>query len=248
VSRNVDRIARVAVIVPAHNEEELLPGCLRAIHQAVRAAQVPTEILVVADACNDTTERLLRAPVAAAAPRHTVVTVRAGNVGVARAAGSAAAIAPAGPGGLWLLHTDADTLVPADWIVRHLAHAGRADLVAGTVQATDWLAWTPELADTYRQGYARRVHRGGHGHIHGANLGIRADAYLAVGGFQALRTGEDVALVHAARAGGKRVVTAIDVTVRTSTRPVARAPHGFSGHLHLLARVGAPSGSLHPAR
>ena len=47
MSRNVDRIARVAVIVPAHNEEELLPGCLRAIHQAVRAAQVPTEILVV---------------------------------------------------------------------------------------------------------------------------------------------------------------------------------------------------------
>ena len=34
-----------------------------------------------------------------------------------------------------------------------------------------------------------------HGHVHGANLGVRADAYWRVGGFRPLHVGEDVDLV-----------------------------------------------------
>ena len=38
-----------------------------------------------------------------------------------------------------------------------------------------------------------------HNHIHGANMGFRADAYWRVGGFRALAPGEDVDLVRAVR-------------------------------------------------
>ena len=38
----------------------------------------------------------------------------------------------------------------------------------------------------------RTVHRNGtHGHVHGANMGFRGDAYLAAGGWYPLASGED---------------------------------------------------------
>jgi glycosyltransferase involved in cell wall biosynthesis len=231
------------VVVPAHNEAQLLPGCLHALRAAAAAAPVATEIIVVADACEDQTETLARqlGPENGCA---TVLAIGAGNVGIARAAGMRAACRT-GSQGLWLLSTDADTVVPRDWITRHLAHAARgAQLVAGTVAPADWQGWPPALVPLYRRGYQHQVTAGGHGHIHGANLGILAGPYLALGGFQPRKTGEDVALVHAARAAGLRVTAALDLPVRTSTRPSARAPAGFSAHLHSLRKDLAADGPL----
>jgi glycosyltransferase involved in cell wall biosynthesis len=232
------RIDRVAVVVPAHNEQESLPGCLDALRRAAAAVAVPVELVVVPDACTDGTEALLQH-----AAVDAVVPVHAGNVGVARAAGTAVAVQRTGPDGLWLLSTDADTLVPRDWIARHLAHAARgAEVVVGTVRPLNWHGWPPGLARRYRTRYAGRVDRRGHGHVHGANLGLRAHAYLALGGFAALATGEDVALVRAARRRGLTVTAALDLAVRTSTRARARAPLGFSAHLHELATDGGTQG------
>lgn len=231
--RHVDR---VAVVVPAHNEVELLPACLRALRAAAHHSPVPVEIIVVADDCSDGTEHLT-------APEHLhlslhqrTLSVEFRNVGTARAAGVMAALAQAGPGGLWLLTTDADTRVPANWIRRHLAHAARGvDLVAGTVIPADWAGWPPTLAKRYQRRYDRIAGTAGHDHVHGANLGVGAGAYLAAGGFPAAETGEDVALVAAARAARLTVEFALDVAVLTSTRATARAPQGFSHHLRLLA-------------
>jgi hypothetical protein len=73
--------------------------------------------------------------------------------------------------------------------------------------------------------------------VHGANLGIRASAYLAAGGFRSLRTAEDHALVAAAASAGCPVLQAGDITVQTSARRQARAPGGFSHLLRTLAQT-----------
>ena len=67
--------------------------------------------------------------------------------------------------------------------------------------------------------------------MHGANLGFRASAYLAAGGFPALPTAEDRALVAELAAAGARVLRTRALPVTTSARREARAPHGFSRHL-----------------
>jgi hypothetical protein len=80
--------------------------------------------------------------------------------------------------------------------------------------------------------------------VHGANLGFSAAAYLAAGGFGPARTAEDHALVNALAAAGRRVLRTTTVSVVTSARRRARAPHGFS---HLLTTLAAPVEGLGPA-
>ncbi|MGV9978488.1 glycosyltransferase, partial [Micromonospora wenchangensis] len=76
----------MAVVVPAHDEQALLPGCLASVLDSLRHLPVRSEVIVVADDCRDAT--------AAVAERLGVVvlTVRARNVGRARAAGMAYAL------------------------------------------------------------------------------------------------------------------------------------------------------------
>jgi hypothetical protein len=86
---NHDRpgVDRAAVVVPAHNEQELLPECLERVNAAVAAAGLPTRVIVVLDDCTDDT--------LAAARVYGVSTVeiRARSVGVARATGTELALA-----------------------------------------------------------------------------------------------------------------------------------------------------------
>jgi glycosyltransferase involved in cell wall biosynthesis len=232
------RIAAVGVVVPAHDEEELLPSALIALAVATRPARrggLSVEVLVVADDCHDSTVAVARAHGAEA------LTVRERNVGRARAAGFAALMERWGrlePARLWLASTDADSRVPRQWITHQvdLADAG-ADLVLGTVDVDDWSGHPGHVAATWRAGYD---HRDGHRHVHGANVGARADAYLAVGGFDGLDSGEDVALATALR--HRRVVRSGGAPVLTSARVRPRAPGGFGDHLLTLADASVPTG------
>ncbi len=52
---DVDAVTRISVIVPAHNEERLLPSCLEAIARAGRSVQNQPEVIVVANRCSDRT-------------------------------------------------------------------------------------------------------------------------------------------------------------------------------------------------
>jgi glycosyltransferase involved in cell wall biosynthesis len=217
---------RLAVVVPAHNEERLLPGCLRAL-AAARAAvpAVRVDVFVVLDACTDRTAGIARA----AGVRQVRLDAR--NVGRARAAGVLAAVR-AGVDGLWLASTDADSRVPPDWLRAQCRYAAAgAQVLAGTVRVADWTGWAAETRRAYERRYAMRPHE----HVHGANLGCLAEAYLAIGGFPPLHTGEDRALVAAARAAGLDVRHATDLPVATSARRRSRVRAGFAGHLRGLA-------------
>ena len=231
-------VASAGVVVPAHNEEELLPACLAALRSAADAAGVPVRLLVVADACTDAT-----AAVAAAAGAE-VIRIRARNVGAARAAGMARLLRTEAtdPAATWLATTDADTVVPPGWLRRQLGYAGQGwDVVLGTVTVTDWAGHPPHAPAAFEARYAFGA--GPHPHVHGANLGIRASAYLAAGGFRPLPTAEDHALLAAATEAGCQVLQAADITVETSARRQARAPRGFSHALRVLAAEPGPGGA-----
>jgi hypothetical protein len=134
----------------------------------------------------------------------------------------------------WLATTDADTVVPSGWLRRQLEYADAGwDVVLGTVSVADWDGHPPHVPDAFEQQYAFGL--GPHPHVHGANLGIRASAYLAAGGFPSLRTAEDHALLAAATEAGCAVLQAGDLAVETSSRRHARAPDGFGHLLRTLA-------------
>ena len=224
-------IEAVGVVVPAHNEETLLPACLAALSRGASVLGVPVFVLVVADTCTDSTAAVARACGA------RVIAIGARNVGAARAAGMAGLLrltAGVDPSAVWLATTDADTVVPPGWLQRQLKYAGQGwDVVLGTVTVADWDGHLPHVPAAFDALY--EFGDGPHQHVHGANLGIRASAYLAAGGFRSLRTAEDHALLAAATEAGCSVLQASDITVETSARRRARAPLGFSHLLRTLA-------------
>ncbi|MGV7206447.1 glycosyltransferase [Oxalobacteraceae bacterium A2-2] len=218
----------IGVIVPAHDEQALLPDCLHALrvaggHPALDGEQVC--IMVVLDACTDGSAAIARRHARAstgAAVRVRHLALEARNVGAARAAGAQALLER---GARWLACTDADSRVAPDWLAAQLAL--QADAVCGTVQVHDWSAHrehAPLLARHYARHY-RDVD--GHRHIHGANLGVSAEAYRMAGGFPPLRSHEDVALVEALERGGARIAWSAAPRVATSARRDARAREGF---------------------
>jgi hypothetical protein len=234
------------VIVPAADEEEHIGDCLSAIRAAAdclyRETGIPARVILVLDRCLDQT-----AAIARRSGGVELVTAGARNVGAARRAGAGRALA--GPGRaseLWLASTDADSQVPVRWLTGMLAEArAGAHLVLGTVVPG------PGLGQARRRAWhGRHQLRDGHPHVHGANLGLRGDAYLGLGGWPALPTGEDAELARrAAAAGHLRIARIAAIPVVTSTRRAGRAPQGFSGYLRDLgpaSRPGTPGQALTP--
>ncbi|GAB3624277.1 glycosyltransferase family 2 protein [Mariniluteicoccus endophyticus] len=211
-------------MVPAHDEEDWLPACLDALREAILVARTVVEVVVVLDACGDRTAALVPSWV-------RPVSIDRRNVGAARAAGFAAARRTPGT---WFATTDADTLVPVDWLGAQLASAADHDVYAGTVRVADWRMRTRGSAEAHDAAYSRRD---GHPHVHGASLGISAEAYDRLGGFRALPVHEDVDLVRRAEAAGLRIHRSAAAVVTTSARVSHRAPGGFSATLDALGRT-----------
>ena len=212
------------VVVPAQNEFSTLPRCLRAIRKATAAVEVPSSVVVVLDACDDDSASLA----GRFGPDVHFVEVEAHNVGIARAAGFryAKSVLRAGDH-CWYATTDADSEVSDAWLRRQLASA--ADMVLGAVRVDRWLHHSDEVADLYQARY--EADSSMRGHIHGANMGFRSDAYWRVGGFAGLASGEDVDLFNRFQAAGYRTHWDDELWVTTSDRRNGRAPGGFADHL-----------------
>lgn len=227
-------INAVGVVIPAVDEEASIGACLDALEiasarlRAAVARPITVRIIVVLDSCVDQTAAVVR--------RHpSVGSIRcsAGGVGAARRLGVRHLLADMDVSlqRLWLANSDADSTVPPDWLVAQVQEADRgAQLMLGTVVPAHGL--DPVAEQTW---FDRHSMRDGHPHIHGANLGIRADVYSALGGWPTHSTGEDVALVErAVAAGNLKIVRTARVPVCTSTRLQGRAPRGFAGYLRGL--------------
>ncbi|WNC91440.1 glycosyltransferase [Paraburkholderia sp. FT54] len=217
----------IGVIVPAHNEEGLLGPCLAALIAASRHEDLAGEtvrIVVVLDACDDFTGAIARAYGV------ETLTVKVRNVGIARATGADFLLAD---GARWLAFTDADSRVSSGWLVAQLSLD--ADAVCGSIAVDDWTAHPHSVREYFRKTY---VDADGHRHIHGANLGVSADAYRRAGGFPPLRCSEDVALVDRLIAIGASIAWSAAPRVITSARAAARARGGFGDTLVAWAAAG----------
>lgn len=227
-------ITALGIIVPAHDEAELLGRCLRSIARARArvAGDVHTCLVVVLDACCDGSRRV--AERAQTLP-FAIGEIDDHNVGIARAHGARMALSRLTDHGLdrtWLVTTDADCEVPTTWLADHVALANRgAHAIAGTVSIRDWSGHPAGRARAFERFYADHNRDGAHAHVHGANFGVRADAYTAVGGFAPLATGEDHALRERLLQHGYKVIASREISVATSSRLHGRAPNGFAGFL-----------------
>ena len=227
----------LGIIIPAHNEAAHIGECVTCARRAANHHQLLGEevrVIVVLDSCTDDTETIARSLGA------EVAHVAARNVGMARAHGAERALAV---GARWLAFTDADTAVADDWLVQQLDCC--ADAVCGVVGVHDW---SPHIAAVREHFGATYTDADGHRHIHGANLGVSAHAYLRAGGFPPLESSEDVALVEALLATGARIEWSAAPRVVTSARTDFRAKKGFGATLMEvgLRYFGAMPGATQP--
>jgi glycosyltransferase involved in cell wall biosynthesis len=210
----------IAVIIPAHNEEQHLGACLDSLHRASRCPDLGGEdvrLIVVLDDCSDGTRAI------AVAHGAIVLETSSRNVGTARALGADMALALRAR---WLAFTDADTEVDMRWLSTQLGLSSEA--VCGTIAVRDWTAHAPAVQRHFDATY---VDQDDHRHVHGANLGLSARAYRRTGGFRSLVTSEDVALVDDLEREGIAIAWSAAPRVFTSARKAFRAPGGFGAAL-----------------
>jgi glycosyltransferase involved in cell wall biosynthesis len=222
----------IAVLVPARNEEELLPHCLSSVLAAgsVLPANVTFDVVVAVDRSTDQTFTLARAILA---EYGTVIRTDAGVVGRARSLAAETALNRYhGPRQLcWLANTDADCTIPKSWLLSQisLAESG-VEAVTGIVDVDSFVEHRPGVEGLFRAGYTV-FQDGSHPHVHGANFGVRADAYLRAGGWSHLATAEDHDLWKRLSTIGTNRQSNSSIKVVTSGRRMGRAPHGFADAL-----------------
>ncbi|WP_192564863.1 glycosyltransferase [Pseudomonas gozinkensis] len=217
----------IGILIPAHNEEAWLHDCLHAALRAARHTSLagePVEVLVILDSCTDRSAQIVsQYPVQA-------MTIEARNVGQARALGAQRLLER---GARWISCSDADSRVAEDWLVEQLGLG--TDAVCGTVTVEHWHESFDEAAQIrYHRDYQASE---GHRHIHGANLGVSAQAYLRAGGFEPLACDEDVQLVRQLERSGASIAWSHRPQVVTSARLDSRARGGFGDYLRQLAQT-----------
>lgn len=220
----------VGIVVPAQNEAASIGPCIESIRRCCESARLRDyRIIIVADGCtDDTVPRALRALEGVG----EVIECDAQCAGSARRLGVDAALAHFRDKDLrqiWLANTDADTLVPHDWITVQLtlANAGIA-AVAGIVKLEEGGSLAAHAL--YRATYLTRPD-GTHAHVHGANLALRADAYVDAGGWAHRALAEDHCLWDRLRHRGWPLSSPVSSVVVTSARLIGRARGGFADTL-----------------
>ena len=256
-------IRTIVIGVPAQNEASRIGSCVASLLAAADELDptIDVHIVVAADSCVDETASIVDGFNAAVRRVH-LIDGTWGTAGGTRRAAIATGLALAtrtsameadlpldlphdmAAEEVWIATTDADTVVPADWLRRQLVYAQHGfDAVAGIVDLIHDEDVTSHIVERFAELYRFGDHVS-HAHVHGANLGVRASAYLAAGGFPDVVCSEDHALWNNLRGLGFACVSPIDVRVLTSARVRSRAPGGFAD---TLAAFVAARGNCPPA-
>jgi hypothetical protein len=249
---SLDGIRHVLVVVPVRDEAQRVSACISSIEEAVRHAGLAllarrrpdrsgglsARIVAVFDACIDDSLDIVRRR----HPDVAVVITDGRRVGQARACGVSVGLGLTSRHvrQIWIANTDADTVVPPEWLTHQLdLAADGVDLVRGLVspRASEC---GDRIFERWRDGYSPGT---GHVYVHGANLGIRASAYDSCGGFAVdAAVHEDVSLARAVERAGLLVVATTAATVTTSGRTRGRVVGGgFADFLNSLASDHAPT-------
>jgi glycosyltransferase involved in cell wall biosynthesis len=243
---SLHRTSAVGVVLPVHNEEELVLLALTSLEDSFRELldwEIDLRIVVVLDSCTDHSATVIQQWVRMQrlkklALTTKIITCDARNVGIARRLGCAMLLEELhsfDPEKIWIATTDADSTTPIDWLrMQVLQHELGVELWCGRVSVNDWSSRDSKTAAQWQREYDVETHP-----IHGTNLGFNARAYLNAGGFNPSRASEDRELCAAIEASGAFVYYDSTVRVITSARRDARAPMGFA---HELNRVEASLG------
>ena len=198
----------ISVVVPAFNEEKLLPACLDSLFAQEYEGEL--EILVVDNASTDGTAGVAR--------RYGARVVEEPRRGYSNALMRGFAAAR----GEIIACTDADTVVPPDWIQRLACEYDRGEdvvAVGGDIQF-ERPNWKSSILTQFLIPWINRIDRGNPAgpHLWGANLSVRRDAFLEVGGWNPkFSLQADSELSERLRKAG-RVVVVESIRVRTSSR------------------------------
>lgn len=222
-------IDHVAVLIPARNEEVLLPRCIASVLRAcaLLPANVTFDIVVAVDSSTDGTFSIATSMLGALG---RVIQTDVGSVGKARSLAARTAL-DSYSGTFtycWLANTDADCEVPETWLIDQLDLASSgAQAIAGTIDVDDFSEHQLGVDLRFRQTYLFHAD-GTHPHVHGANIGMRADVYLRAGGWSSRPTAEDHDLWNRLTMFGCHQLSVARLRVVTSGRRIGRAPDGFA--------------------
>ncbi|HEY5196871.1 MAG TPA: glucosyl-3-phosphoglycerate synthase [Solirubrobacteraceae bacterium] len=243
-----DSRLRACVVVPAHDEEDLIVGCLGALAAQCGVDPAAYEVIVVVDACTDATGALARQAAAALRPMRMHVREGPGRgAGAARRLGmdlASARLHALGRGDGLIASTDADSTVAPDWLATQLAAvAGGARAIGGRVElfATDAARLMPGVLERRAARAAVReaaTRRDGervseHWQFSGASMSLTAATYVEIGGLDPTVALEDEGLERSLQRFGVPIDRRLDVRVATSGRLRGRAARGLAHDLAL---------------
>ena len=248
------------VAIPARDEEERLPACLRALAQQRDQLGRPippalVRVVIFANNCTDQSASVARSLAECWSLDLRVVETRlppeGAHAGAARRAAmdiAEAWLVEGGDGNGVILTTDADSQVAPNWITTNLAafEAG-AEAVLGRIALDDEGTLLPRalhrrgaLEDAYERLLSELSwlldpleHNPWphHATISGASLGITRNAYCRVGRLPSVPLGEDKALIAELSRRDGRIRYCPAVQVITSGRTHGRAPGGVADTL-----------------
>jgi len=186
-------LSQVSVVIPTRNEAQQVAAVLQAL---------PPEVeLVVVDASDDGTDRLVEA----LRPRRTQVIRSAAGIAAARQIGAQAAT------GEWLLFSDADVRFEEGFFAR-LPSRLDGDAFYGLKRAT---ARYPRYGPWFNAAQ-RLLHALGVPAASGSNMAVRRTVFESVGGFrQDLPVNEDTELMMRIARRGYRVGCCPELVVRS---------------------------------
>jgi cellulose synthase/poly-beta-1,6-N-acetylglucosamine synthase-like glycosyltransferase len=224
----------VGVVIPARNEEGSIAACLQSVLTALDQQGLPAQdrwVVVVADSCNDGTADVARRTLK---NQGVALECSLSSAGAARRLGAAQVLArfeKAPFARVWIANTDADSCVAPDWIAQQLSLAERGYCgVAGIVHVDNVHGLEQDELRALLADYT--IHDNGtHPHVHGANLGVRADAYVDAGCWMPIALAEDHCLWSRIKARGWPTASCAKTIVRTSGRLHGRAAGGFADSL-----------------
>jgi glycosyltransferase involved in cell wall biosynthesis len=218
---------KVSVVVPAFNEERLLPESLRCTREAMRVFERrgwASELIVCDNNSTDRTAELARAAGAKVVFEPVNQISRARNAGAAQAAGD------------WLVFVDADSFPSPELFedAAQLIAAGRCLAGGSTVAFADR---HPSL--TFAAAAWNAISRAGKWAA-GSFLFCEAAAFREAGGFdETLYAGEELALFHRLKRMARRERRSITILHRHPLRTSGRKLHlyGWRQYLKFIAKT-----------
>ncbi len=187
----------VTIVIPAYNEEHSIGECLKSLKNQDYSGNY--EIVVINNASSDAT-----ASIAKSFSAKVIYEGKRGyNFAIKRGFDDAE--------GEIIACTDADSIVPHNWLSKLVKHFENPDVVGcgGVFRFADGPLWLRLVGEFGRCNY----------HIAGANMAVRRSAYKQIGGFSPdVNQGADVDLDRRLRKIGTVVIDRKIVTATSSRR------------------------------